>query len=269
MAPGIVDTRTKSASAPNTEFLTLPDCVQGSGRGQGLLESPASRERGLEARAGPKAPQSPGCPRARVVATVRPLMGSSAHIVRAILFPAPCAPRGGVLPGPVGSVPGPMEAVDPTLSVRWTHMLRHAARWRHLNSDILDYRYERLVISNGMEVTGRIHRICEILTLAECCARARQIAPATLSPRARRSSTWPERPATGNVPIRSASRRGSRTTGRSASSGRSPSGGPRPGRSSRPRPAPMALRLRSRRPGSVCLARDRRGASPPPAIMEW
>ena len=40
------------------------------------------------------------------------------------------------------------------------------------DSDTLDYSYERLVISNGMEVTGRIHRICEILTLAECCARA-------------------------------------------------------------------------------------------------
>ena len=51
---------------------------------------------------------------------------------------------------------------------------------------------------------GRIHQICEILTLAECYARARQIAPSTLSHRARRSSTWLERCATGNVTIRSA-----------------------------------------------------------------
>ena len=75
------------------------------------------------------------------------------------------------------------------------------------------------------------------MTLAECCARARQVAPATLSQRASRPRPWPERRATGNVPIRSASRRGSRTTGRSASSGRSPSGRTRRGRSSRPRPA--------------------------------
>ena len=61
---------------------------------------------------------------------------------------------------------------------------------------------------------------------------------------------------------RSVSCRSSPTTGRSASSGRSPSGDPRPGRSSRPRPAPMVSRLRSRRPGSVCMARDRRGGSP-------
>ena len=37
---------------------------------------------------------------------------------------------------------------------------------------------------------------------------------------------------------------------------------PRAGRSSPPRPAPMASRLRSRRPGSVCMARDRRSGSP-------
>ena len=51
---------------------------------------------------------------------------------------------------------------------------------------------------------GRIHQKCEILTLAECYARARQIAPSTLSHRARRSSTWLDRCATGNVTIRSA-----------------------------------------------------------------
>ena len=51
---------------------------------------------------------------------------------------------------------------------------------------------------------GRIHQICEILTLAECYARARQIAPSTLSHRAKRSSTWLERCATGNVALRSA-----------------------------------------------------------------
>ena len=61
---------------------------------------------------------------------------------------------------------------------------------------------------------------------------------------------------------RSVSCRSFPTTGRSASGGRSPSGGPRYGCSSRPRPAPMASRLRSRRPGGVCMARDRRGGSP-------
>ena len=50
---------------------------------------------------------------------------------------------------------------------------------------------------------GRIHQICEFLTLAECYARARQIAPSTLSHRARRSSTWLDRCATGNVTVRS------------------------------------------------------------------
>ena len=50
---------------------------------------------------------------------------------------------------------------------------------------------------------GRIHQICEILTLAECYARARQIAPSTLSHSACRSSKWLERCATGNVTVRS------------------------------------------------------------------
>jgi hypothetical protein len=61
-----------------------------------------------------------------------------------------------------------------------------------------------MTISNEMGAMGRIHQICEILTLAECYARARQIAPSTLSHRARGSSTWLERCATGNVTIRSA-----------------------------------------------------------------
>ena len=131
-----------------------------------------------------------------------------------------------------------------------------------LDTKILDQKDDMMVLSNGTEVTGRIHRICEVMALAECCARARRIASTTLSQRGSRSSPWPERRATGNVPIRSASRRGSRTTGRSASSGRSPSGGPLHWRSSRPRPAAMASQLRSRRPGSVCMARDRRGGRP-------
>ena len=42
------------------------------------------------------------------------------------------------------------------------------------------------------------------MILAECCARAWRIAPTTLSHRASWPSTWPERRATGNVPIRSA-----------------------------------------------------------------
>ena len=66
----------------------------------------------------------------------------------------------------------------------------------------LDQNDRVLVFSNGMEVTGRIHRICEVMTLAECCARARQVVPATLSQRASRPSPWPERRATGNAPIR-------------------------------------------------------------------
>ena len=60
-----------------------------------------------------------------------------------------------------------------------------------------------MAFSNGVDVVGRIHQICEILTLAECYARARQIAPSTLSHRSRRSSTWLDRCATGNVTVRS------------------------------------------------------------------
>ena len=51
---------------------------------------------------------------------------------------------------------------------------------------------------------GRIHQISDILSLAERYARARQIAPSTLSHRAIRSSTWLDRCATGNVTLRSA-----------------------------------------------------------------
>ena len=50
----------------------------------------------------------------------------------------------------------------------------------------------------------RIHQIYEILTLAECYARARRIAPSTLSRCASQSSSWLDRCATGNVTIRSA-----------------------------------------------------------------
>ena len=60
------------------------------------------------------------------------------------------------------------------------------------------------VVSNGADAMGRVHQICEILTVAECYARARQIAPSTLSHRATRSSSWLERCATGNVTIWSA-----------------------------------------------------------------
>ena len=61
-----------------------------------------------------------------------------------------------------------------------------------------------LVLSNGVDAMGQVHQVCEILALAECYARARKIAPSTLSHRATRSSTWLERCATGNVTIRSA-----------------------------------------------------------------
>ena len=50
----------------------------------------------------------------------------------------------------------------------------------------------------------RVHQIYEILTLAECYARARRIAPSTLSLCASQSSSWLDRCATGNVTIRSA-----------------------------------------------------------------
>ena len=67
---------------------------------------------------------------------------------------------------------------------------------------MLDQFGYELVFSNGTEVTGRIHRICEVMTLAECCARAWQVASTTLSQRGSRSSPWPERRATGNVTSR-------------------------------------------------------------------
>ena len=50
----------------------------------------------------------------------------------------------------------------------------------------------------------RNNQITEILNLAHRYARARRIAPSTLSRRANRSSTWLDRCATGNVTIRSA-----------------------------------------------------------------
>ena len=50
----------------------------------------------------------------------------------------------------------------------------------------------------------RIHQIKEILGLSHRYARARRIAPSTLSRRANQSSTWLDRCATGNVTIRSA-----------------------------------------------------------------
>ena len=50
----------------------------------------------------------------------------------------------------------------------------------------------------------RIHQICEIVTLAECYAHARQVALSTLSHRASGSSTWLDRCATGHVTVRSA-----------------------------------------------------------------
>ena len=219
-----------------------------------LAQSPRYAGRGRAAptscaRSGSPAPHAPGAwlPGRESAGTTTPR--SLSGLGRRSPLPGRIAPRP---PGSDRSVS--VRPIDAAAASIGQHSI--------FQTKILDQTDYILVFSNGTEVTGRIHRICEILTLAECCARARQVAPATLSQRARRSSPWPERRATGNVPIRSASRRGSRTTGRSASSGRSPSGGPPRGRSSRPRPAPMALRLRSSRPGSACMARDRRGTSP-------
>ena len=65
-------------------------------------------------------------------------------------------------------------------------------------SNVSAQKVDGLVLSNRSEVMGRIHRKCELPTLAGCCARARRIAPSTHSPRASRSRTWPERGAAGD-----------------------------------------------------------------------
>ena len=49
----------RQPSARSSIESDLPDCIQGSGQGQGLLASAASWEGGLPARAGPKAAPSP------------------------------------------------------------------------------------------------------------------------------------------------------------------------------------------------------------------
>ena len=148
---------------------------------------------------------------------------SNVHIVRAILFgSAACAgglasrPRVGrdepsprslsglgrrsPRPGRIGPRP---HGSDRSVSVR---PIDAAAAFIGQNPTfdpkILDQKDDVMVFSNEAEVTGRIHRICEVMALAECCARARRIAPATFSHRASRSSTWLERRATGNITIR-------------------------------------------------------------------
>ena len=133
-----------------------------------------------------------------------------------------------------------------------------------LDAKLLDQWDYLLVFLNEAEVAGRIHRICEFMILAECCARAWRIASTALSHVASRSSTRLGRRATGRVPIRWAIGfvpwlSNHRPFGIDRPE---PERGLLPGRSSRPRPAPMALPLRSRRHGSAFMARDRRGGSP-------
>ena len=68
---------------------------------------------------------------------------------------------------------------------------------------LVDQYVHNLVFSNAIKKMRRKNRTCEIPTLAEGCARARRIVPTTRSPRASRSSPWPERRATPRVPTRS------------------------------------------------------------------
>ena len=107
-------------------------------------------------------------------------------------LPGRCPASGGVLPclGRIGPRP---HGSDRSVSVS---PIDAAATFIGQNptpdTEILDQKDDVMVFSNEAEVTGRIHRICEVMALAECCARARRIAPSTLSHRASRSSTWPD-----------------------------------------------------------------------------
>ena len=67
----------------------------------------------------------------------------------------------------------------------------------------MEFKDELVIISYEVNVMERKYQSCEVLTVTECGARARRIAPSTLSHRARRSSTWLDRCAAGNVAIRS------------------------------------------------------------------
>ena len=109
---------------------------------------------------------------------------------------------GGVLPG-LGRIGPRPHGSDRSVSVRPIDAAAASiGRNSTFDTKILDQKDDVMVLSNEAEVTGRIHRICEVMALAECCARARRIAPATFSHRASRSSTWLERRATGNITIR-------------------------------------------------------------------
>ena len=99
-------------------------------------------------------------------------------------LPGRCPASGGVLPclGRIGPRP---HGSDRSVSVS---PIDAAATFIGQNptpdTEILDQKDYLMVFSNEAEVTGRIHRICEVMALAECCARARRIAPSTLSHRA-------------------------------------------------------------------------------------
>ena len=117
-------------------------------------------------------------------------------------LPGRCPASGGVLPG-LGRIGPRPHGSDRSVSVRPIDATAASSgQFSTLDTKILDKKDDVMVSSNEAEVTGRIHRICETPTLAECCARARQIAPARLSHRASRSSPRPERGAAGNVTIR-------------------------------------------------------------------
>ena len=87
---------------------------------------------------------------------------------------------GGVLPCPVGSVLGPTEAIGPSLPVRKTNYVRLRGQMTTINSKILDLKSDGLVVSNGVEVMGRRHRRCKVMTLAERCTRAAAAAQAIM-----------------------------------------------------------------------------------------
>ena len=204
---------------------------------------------------------------------------SNVHIVRAILFgSAACSgglasrPRvGRDEPSPPRATPRPRAAFSPASggSVRFCPSDR---RSRCVHRPELDNRYQNIGLkilcdgiiersgSDGTDTSDmRSHGLGRVLRAGAADRPRDVLAPREPIEHVARAPRDRQR----HHPIeRSVSCRSFPTTGRSASGGRSPSGGPRYGRSSRPRPAPMASRLRSRRPGSVCLARDRRGGSP-------
>ena len=126
---------------------------------------------------------------------------SRADIVRASLFAGAVCTED-LLPGGESAGTSPLPGLgrigprphgsDRSVSVRPIDAAAASiGRNSTFDTKILDQKDDVMVLSNEAEVTGRIHRICEVMALAECCARARRIASSTLSHRA-----------TGNVTIR-------------------------------------------------------------------